>query len=84
MRGETPSLYYNIPESQHGKNYEIPGTPSGQLPSIKPEEIGYFGALLQEVDEANLTIDQQKERKIMMLLLKIKNGSPPLRKSALR
>jgi len=33
---------------------------------------------------AELTIDEMKEHKIMRLLLKIKNGTPPVRKTALR
>lgn len=33
-----------------------------------------------EVDEATLSPEEQKERKIMKLLLKIKNGTPPMRK----
>ena len=82
----TPTAYYSIPE-QVGKPYDIPGTPStgpNALPNIKPEDLGYFGALLQEVKDEDLTLEEQKERKIMMLLLKIKNGTPPMRKSALR
>jgi len=34
--------------------------------------------------EEELTPQEVKERKIMMLLLKIKNGTPQMRKSALR
>lgn len=41
----------------------------------------YFQA---DVDEESLSPDEQKERKIMKLLLKIKNGTPPMRKAALR
>lgn len=70
-----------------GRPYEVPGTPtSGQnaLPVIKPEDLEYFKDLLQPVDERDLSIQEQKERKIMMLLLKVKNGTPPMRKSALR
>lgn len=37
-----------------------------------------------DVDEESLSPDEQKERKIMKLLLKIKNGTPPMRKAALR
>lgn len=37
-----------------------------------------------EVDEESLSPEEQKERKIMKLLLKIKNGTPPMRKAALR
>lgn len=57
---------------------------SNALPNIKPEDVGYFGALLNEVRDEELSLSEQKERKIMMLLLKIKNGTPPMRKSALR
>lgn len=79
------TVYPNLP--QNLRPYEVPGTPStgpGALPAIKPEDLGYFGALLQPVDERDLPLQEQKERKIMMLLLKIKNGTPPMRKSALR
>lgn len=38
----------------------------------------------QDVDEAELSVEEAKERKIMKLLLKVKNGTPPQRKSALR
>ena len=37
-----------------------------------------------DVDEESLSPEELKERKIMTLLLKIKNGTPPMRKSALR
>ena len=37
-----------------------------------------------DVDEATLSPEELKERKIMKLLLKIKNGTPPMRKAALR
>ncbi len=36
------------------------------------------------MDESELTVEEAKERKIMKLLLKVKNGTPPQRKSALR
>lgn len=51
---------------------------------IKPEDRPYFEKLLKETDEERLTPDEAKERKIMKLLLKIKNGTPPMRKQALR
>mmetsp|Transcript_22255 Transcript_22255/g.19088 ORF Transcript_22255/g.19088 Transcript_22255/m.19088 type:complete len:285 (+) Transcript_22255:882-1736(+) len=82
----TPN-YYQMPEQQTGKPYDVPGTPSsgpGALPSIKPEDLGYFGALLNQVEEEELSLEEQRDRKIMMLLLKIKSGTPPMRKSALR
>jgi len=40
--------------------------------------------ILTNDDETELTVEELKERKIMRLLLKIKNGTPPMRKSALR
>lgn len=43
-----------------------------------------FGKLMEQVDEAELSAEEAKERKIMKLLLKVKNGTPPQRKSALR
>ncbi|XP_065345742.1 splicing factor 3B subunit 1 isoform X1 [Cloeon dipterum] len=54
------------------------------LPFLKPEDAQYFDKLLQDVDEDSLPLEEQKEIKIMRLLLKIKNGTPPMRKSALR
>lgn len=77
-------IYYNIPESSSKKPYDLPQTPSGDLPFIKPEDLGYFGTLLNDVDEKNLTPEELKSRKIMVLMLKVKNGTPPMRKSALR
>ena len=59
--------------------------PSGNnLPYMKVEDAQYFAKLLEDVDEETLSAEEQKERKIMKLLLKIKNGTPPMRKSALR
>ncbi|KAM3127536.1 Splicing factor 3B subunit 1 [Paramecium bursaria] len=81
---ESP-IQYQIPESIR---IEVSATPShptiGQLPAIKPEEYNLFMQLLQPVNEDDLTPEQVKERKIMALLLKIKNGTPQMRKSALR
>lgn len=58
--------------------------PKGNLPFMKPEDAQYFDKLLVDVDEESLSPEEQKERKIMKLLLKIKNGTPPMRKAALR
>lgn len=55
-----------------------------QLPFIKPEDVSHFSALLTEVDEDQMTNEEVRDRKIMMLLLKVKNGTPPMRKSALK
>ncbi|CAG0888335.1 unnamed protein product, partial [Cyprideis torosa] len=58
--------------------------PAGNLPLLKPEDAQYFDKLLTEIDEESLPPEELKERRIMKLLLKIKNGTPPMRKSALR
>ena len=60
---------------------EIPGV--GNLAFFKQEDAQYFAKILRE-DETELPVDEMKERKIMRLLLKIKNGTPPVRKIALR
>lgn len=61
---------------------EIPGV--GSLSFFKPEDGQYFSKILKEEDETELSVDEMKERKILRLLLKIKNGTPPVRKTALR
>lgn len=50
------------------------------LPPLKPEDMQYFDRLLVDVDESQLTPEEAKEREIMTMLLKIKNGTPPMRK----
>ena len=54
------------------------------LPFIKPEDVSHFSALLGDTDENQLSAEEIRDRKIMMLLLKVKNGTPPMRKSALK
>ncbi|KAK4189011.1 U2 snRNP component prp10 [Podospora australis] len=61
---------------------EIPGV--GDLQFFKPEDMAYFGKLTDGSNEDDLTVEELKERKIMRLLLKVKNGTPPMRKTALR
>ncbi|CAO1617250.1 unnamed protein product [Sympodiomycopsis kandeliae] len=61
---------------------EIPGV--GQLAFFKQEDQTFFKKILEEDTEQDLTVEELKERKIMRLLLKIKNGTPPMRKTALR
>ncbi|KAJ7968251.1 splicing factor 3B subunit 1 [Quillaja saponaria] len=75
---------YQIPEENRGQQFDVPKEAPGGLPFMKPEDYQYFGALLNEDDEEQLTPEEQKERKIMKLLLKVKNGTPPQRKTALR
>lgn len=57
---------------------------NAELPPLKPEDIQYFDKLLMEVDENTLSKEELIEREIMTYLLKIKNGTPPQRKSGLR
>ncbi|KAK9478770.1 armadillo-type protein [Lipomyces japonicus] len=61
---------------------DIPGV--GPLQFFKEEDMKYFGKLVDGKDETDLSLEDLKERKIMRLLLKVKNGTPPSRKSALR
>ena len=62
---------------------DLPGV--GQLAFMKPEDQKYFGKVLQEDDEEErISRAEAREREIMRLLLKIKNGTPQLRKQALR
>ena len=61
---------------------EIPGV--GDLQFFKAEDMNYFGKLVDGQDENAMSVEELKERKIMRLLLKVKNGTPPMRKTALR
>ena len=61
---------------------EIPGV--GDLQFFKAEDMAYFGKLVDGSDENTMSVEELKERKIMRLLLKVKNGTPPMRKTALR
>ena len=61
---------------------DIPGV--GDLQFFKTEDMTYFGKLVDGADENAMSVEELKERKIMRLLLKVKNGTPPMRKTALR
>jgi splicing factor 3B subunit 1 len=80
---------YLVPEADSGMAMmgkqlptEIPGV--GDLSFFKNEDMKYFGKLTDGADENEMTVEELKERKIMRLLLKVKNGTPPMRKTALR
>lgn len=75
MQEEDRKQTYDLPA-------EIPGV--GNLPFFKQEDMQHFGKLLDDKDETEMSVEELKERKIMRLLLKIKNGTPPMRKAALR
>ena len=81
--GETPGGLYQMPDEDRGQQFDVPDTPEG-LPNMKPEDYQYFSALLKPGDEAGLSHEEKTERKIMKLLLKVKNGEPRERKGALR
>ena len=51
---------------------EIPGV--GDLQFFKAEDMAYFGKLVDGGDENAMSVEELKERKIMRLLLKVKNG----------
>ena len=85
MMGATPQGFYMQQESLDKSAKFVDNQPKGQnLPFLKPEDAQYFDKLLVDVDEEMLSPEELKERTIMKLLLKIKNGTPPMRKSALR
>lgn len=71
---------YGVPLAQPAQEIDGPGA----LPFIKAEDMQYFGRLLEEVDEEKVSKDEVKERQIMALLLRIKSGTPPQRKTAMR
>lgn len=86
----TPTPFANTPGFQITQtpardSYAVPPTPSEtELPMIKPEDFQYFGKLLDETNDEDLPPQELKERKVMRLLLKVKNGTPPQRKTAMR
>eukprot|EP01052_Picozoa_sp_SAG31_P021421 SAG31_NODE_1656_length_7621_cov_3.193433_2_plen_756_part_00 len=75
---------YQLPGEDRGQQYDLPPTPSGNLPPLKQDDYQFFEKLLVDEDEDALDPEEAKKRKIMKLLLKIKNGTPPMRKTALR
>ena len=78
MLGQTPA------RDSYGISVLPESSGNEDLPFVKEEDYRHFGKLMEEVDESTLSNEEMKERKIMRLLLRIKNGTPPQRKSALR
>jgi splicing factor 3B subunit 1 len=69
--------------ARHEAVPQIPGV-SG-LEFFKQEDAQFFSKLVgDDRGDGDLTLDELKERKVARLLLKIKNGSPPVRKIAMR
>jgi splicing factor 3B subunit 1 len=82
MQEEVPSALAGGAQAGYDVPPEIAGV--GQLQFFKPEDMQHFAKLMDNKNEDELSIEELKERKIMRLLLKIKNGAPPVRKAALR
>ncbi|CAD7926470.1 unnamed protein product [Amoebophrya sp. A120] len=57
---------------------------TGDMPEIKAEDRTHFAPLLAGDDDDDLAPEEAKERKIMKLLLQIKNGEPAMRRRALK
>nr|CAG4642280.1 EOG090X00GC [Evadne anonyx] len=79
-----PNSGFYMQQEDKSSKYLDTQPKGGNLPFLKPEDAQYFDKLLVDVDEESLSPEELKDRKIMILLLKIKNGTPPMRKSALR
>jgi len=65
----TPAGFFIQTEDKSAKY--VDNQPKGNLPFMKPEDAQYFDKLLVDVDEEALSPEEQKERKIMKLLLKV-------------
>lgn len=54
------------------------------MPTMKLEDVQFFGKLLGPHSEEDMTMDELKERKVLRLLLKIKNGGSQMRRQSMR
>ncbi|KAM5585277.1 hypothetical protein ABKV19_004591 [Rosa sericea] len=81
---ETPRTpFYTIPVENRGQMFDLPKElPDGV--ALRPEDYQFFGALMNEEENEELSAEEVKDRRIMKLLLKVKNGTPQQRKAALR
>lgn len=77
---------FNMQESMpDGFGESIPYIPGVEgLNYFKAEDAKHFSKLMDSTDVFDLSTEEVKERKIMRLLLKIKNGQPMYRKQAMR
>ncbi|KAJ7576999.1 armadillo-type protein [Mycena floridula] len=66
-----------------GLQFDSPSELLG-LEGLKPADTEHFAKILGDEDETMLSVDEMKERKVMRLLLRIKSGTPAVRKTALR
>ncbi|EFC47190.1 predicted protein [Naegleria gruberi] len=77
--------YYSIPDELNASNFGIQtGTLGADMPEMKPDDYQYFSKLLEEKEEKDMSDEEKVERKILKLLLKIKNGTPQMRKQAMK
>lgn len=58
--------------------------PDEDLPAIKAEDYQYFSKLLEGRTDASMSLEEAKERKVLKLLLRIKSGTPQMRRQSLR
>jgi splicing factor 3B subunit 1 len=81
----TPAAFEILPETKI-QDYGgiVPAVTDPELPQLKPEDVQFFGTLVEQADEDIVDKAQKKERQILKLLLQVKNGTPPMRKFALR
>lgn len=91
VRKQTPltsaTPLFSIPEQHETAEFEVPvdATPAVLADvEIKLEDRQFFAKLFDNVAEDDLSAEEATERRIMTLLLKIKNGTPPIRRQALR
>lgn len=79
---------YQIPaDSLPSGRADIPVIPkytgAGEMPELKMSDLQHFAPLLNG-EEDDLTPEEARERKVLALLLKIKNGTPQMRKAAMK
>jgi len=79
-----PSSTGDMSKEQAASMYGVSIETGEGLPDMKVEDRQYFGKLLKNVDESSLSVEELKERKILKLLLKVKNGTAQQRKSGLK
>lgn len=73
---------HGIAEQPNVKSLAIAERANDDLPAMREDDLKIFGVLLES--EAHVTPYEQRQRKILTLLLKIKNGTPVIRKAAMR
>ena len=84
---QASTVGFAIPQTPQVGDYGIPVSnvsDIGGVPIVKQDDMQFFGKLMEAKDTEDLTPEEVKERRIMSLLLKIKNGAPQQRKSAMR